>query len=764
MSSAIPSRSDSSRSWWSLSSKGSPREPSSYPSEKSGRTSSSKRNDSTKFTLTSPFASLKVKKHPSLAIQDPPPPSFSHHPEPLYSPESSPKYTNRPPSKSVSSTRSRVDSIEPRTPLDGPRDPTSNRHSLLTLSDIDPFRSAIAAPHSAIDPNRLSAYSGSSVVPEYITKKFDDVPVAASRISYASSSSRSFSPDDASLSPTSSLYIAEKPSKKLSQKKSLGDLGQKTTRLNLDEFPGIIKSNSSVTLTEKNRLSHPELPSAPRPLMRARGMTDAAATYRVPNFLQADSGSAVISGNFSQSSPLSLLNPPASPRVIIRQPSIQRMGLPISAPPSHRLPPPPVPIDVTDEEDIDPLRFSNSASSSTTSFRSTRAVNLVNQHYIPHPKARERVQSVEDTVHKSRTLKKAASHQSLSKVASSSATSVSTSFPELVPEKGPRKQRSFHHTRIPLPQIPLSLKHQSSGSAVTLFEGSEPKRGSLNGPPTSGRKRLFSGSSMRRPSTSQETFGDDDHRSVFSLDKPTPVSPTSTKLSNTSSFWDEGSVDAAPSSPRASTLDYTPQQIMSPAEMLRLEADVQESMSSSRSRGMSIASASTIASEPDSASPLPSLTGSVRSHGFLNPQPHPTRSNSMGSGGMVVTPRLPRPSTGHSISSPTFLNDRSSPGLVSLPPPPRSRRPQPSSIVPEPPLKALSPPPRPRVVKKTASNEKVNRRPGMTRKSSFLDIDGDVVVKKSSPPSILLHGGESFLNLDRESLDTVRSDTDEEQF
>ncbi|KAJ3998595.1 hypothetical protein F5050DRAFT_1805839 [Lentinula boryana] len=736
--SSIPSRSDSSRSWWSLSSKGSPREPSSYPSEKSGRTSSSKRNDSTKFTLTSPFASLKVKKHPSLAIQDPPAPSFSHHPEPLYSPESSPKYTNRPPSKSVSSTRSQVDSIEPRTPSDGPRDPTSNRHSLLTLSDIDPFRSAIATPHSAIDPNRLSAYSGSSVVPEYITKKFDDVPVAASRISYASSSSRSFSPDDASLSPTSSLYIAEKPSKKLSQKKSLGDLGQKTTRFNLDEFPGIIKSNSSVTLTEKNRLSHPELPSAPRPQMRARGMTDAAATYRVTNFLQADSGSAVSSGTFSQSSPLSRLNPPASPRVIIRQPSIQRMGLPISAPPSHRLPPPPVPVDVTDEEDIDPLRFSNSASSSSTSFRSARAANLVNQHYIPHPKARERVQPVEDTL---------------------PLPAQRLSFSELAPEKGPRKQRSFHHTRIPLPQIPMSLKHQSSGSAVTLFEGSEPKRGSLNGPSTSGRKRLFSGSSMRRPSTSQETFGDDDHRSVFSLEKP-----TSTKLSNTSSFWDEGSVDAAPSSPRASTLDYTPQQIMSPAEMLRLEADVQESMSSSRSRGMSIASASTIASEPDSASPLPSLIDSVRSHGLLNPQPHPIRSNSMGSGGMVVTPRLPRPSTGHSISSPTSSNDRSSPGLVSLPPPPRSRRPQPSSIVPEPPLKALSPPPRPRVVKKTASNEKVNRRPGMTRKSSFLDIDGDMMVKKSSPPSVPLHGGGSFLDLARESLDTVRSDTDEEQF
>ncbi len=42
---------------------------------------------------------------------------------------------HRPPSKSISSSRTRVDSIEPRTPVDLPRD----RHSLLTLSDPDPF-------------------------------------------------------------------------------------------------------------------------------------------------------------------------------------------------------------------------------------------------------------------------------------------------------------------------------------------------------------------------------------------------------------------------------------------------------------------------------------------------------------------------------------------------------------------------------------------------------------------------------------------------
>lgn len=219
MSSALPSHSDSSsRNWWSLSTnKGSSRDPAaSYSSEKSARDLSNKRSDGTKLNLLASAIGFKSKKHPSLAIQEPPFRTFPHLPpsQVSYSSEPSPKYSNRPPSKSVSSTRSRVDSIEPRTPLDGQRD-TSQRNSLLTLSDADPFASrGIAVPHSPIDPNRLSAYSGSSVVPEYITKKIDDAPT--SRVSYASSSSYSNCFSDDPVSPVSS--IAEKPRRMLSQK------------------------------------------------------------------------------------------------------------------------------------------------------------------------------------------------------------------------------------------------------------------------------------------------------------------------------------------------------------------------------------------------------------------------------------------------------------------------------------------------------------------------------------------------------------------
>src|SRR5271154_1450545 len=110
------------RSWW-------------FSSNKSGKDSrrlSEKSQESSNGTLRS-LASvfgLKTKKHPSLAIQDPPPVA-------VYSmqPSAPPslihlqiRQPNRPPSKSVSSTI--------RSSLDTNRDPF-----VLTLSDPDPFAS-----------------------------------------------------------------------------------------------------------------------------------------------------------------------------------------------------------------------------------------------------------------------------------------------------------------------------------------------------------------------------------------------------------------------------------------------------------------------------------------------------------------------------------------------------------------------------------------------------------------------------------------------
>lgn len=543
-------------------------------------------------------------------------------------------------------------------------------------------------------------------------------------------------------------------------RKSLGDIGQKSARQHFDDYPsGMIKSNSSSTLTDKNRLSHPDLFPAPRPVLRARGMTDAATTYQRTPFLQHSSLSLT-----SPSIPHS-----TSPRVIVRQPSIQRVGLPVSAPPNQKLPPPPA----VDDKTIDP-QFSHSASSSTTSFRSSlREAGMVNQHYIPRSRPRERVtapaEDSPESLHKARTLKKASSHQSISKIASlsnpSTLSTPATPVVETALDRGPRKQRSFHHPRIPvsLPPLPLSLKHQPA-SGIPFSDGhtsTETKRGSASGPP---RKRLFSGSSTRRPSTSLETL-DDDHRSVFSLDRDRPSRSHSSNIK--SSFWDEGG--DVPSSPQASTAEYTPQQIMSPADMLKLEADVQESLSSSRQRGMSIMSTSTMTSD-DNASSIHGHTV-IRAVGLLNPQLHPMRSNSMGGGGAVVPPRLPRPSTSHS-SSPI---DTSPLGLVSLSPPPRPRRsqlsPNVSVISDVPTLKPLSPPPRTRTLSKKTSSD-LNRRTSLMRKPSFLIIDDDLEIKKAPPPPIPLSlpvppplsREDSFLDLNRESLDTIRSDMDDEQF
>jgi hypothetical protein len=82
-------------------------------------------------------------------------------------------YANRPPSKSVSSTQSRVDSIGPKTPSDV----RESRQSLLTLSDHDPFAgrgiTLVTSQQSAIGSNRLSVHSNSSL-PEAIGGKLDN--------------------------------------------------------------------------------------------------------------------------------------------------------------------------------------------------------------------------------------------------------------------------------------------------------------------------------------------------------------------------------------------------------------------------------------------------------------------------------------------------------------------------------------------------------------------------------------------------------------
>lgn len=187
MSSAFSPRHESpSKTWWSLS-----KAPSSggqdlrraYSTERSRQAPT--KSSGINFNTFASAMGFKSKKHPSLTIQDPPLPTRAVISQPTgghYMPNS----VNRPPSKSVSSTQSKLDSLEPRTPVDKQHDP---RRSLLTLSDLDPFAGrGFSVPHTPSDPNRLSAYSNASI-PELLSKNTE--PPIFNRVSYASSSSHS---------------------------------------------------------------------------------------------------------------------------------------------------------------------------------------------------------------------------------------------------------------------------------------------------------------------------------------------------------------------------------------------------------------------------------------------------------------------------------------------------------------------------------------------------------------------------------------------
>jgi len=140
----------SSRTWWSLSSK-SPNIPSAGASANKPSRQVSLKYNGFKFNSIASAIGLKPKRHPSLTIQSPPPVQTTiPASDGLYSA----KYRHRPPSKSVSSTRSQGDSLGPRTPVDSQRD------TCLSLSEVDPF-----AKSEHIDPfmsNRISYASSSS--------------------------------------------------------------------------------------------------------------------------------------------------------------------------------------------------------------------------------------------------------------------------------------------------------------------------------------------------------------------------------------------------------------------------------------------------------------------------------------------------------------------------------------------------------------------------------------------------------------------------
>ena len=210
-------------------------------------------------------------------------------------------------------------------------------------------------------------------------------------------------------------------------------------------------------------------------------------------------------------------------------------------------------------------------------------------------------------------LKKMSSQQSFSQRHSATSFMSTASGPlddvngrlngHATPAKAPRKQRSFHAPRgIPLPLPPLPGLRSSSGGSSSTTEPLpppcspivEPRRGNVMSP----RKRLFSGSSARRSTSSHGPTSlaeVDDKRSVFSFESDVrPFTSSGTETIGRSldaarghsqgprngsislpSLWDDG-VEENGKDKRMSQSDYVPQYIMSPAEQLKLAEKLED--------------------------------------------------------------------------------------------------------------------------------------------------------------------------------------------
>ncbi|CAK5280297.1 unnamed protein product [Mycena citricolor] len=571
---------------------------------------------------------------------------------------------NRAPSNSVSSSRSRGDSIEPNTPTTPEDARQARRGSLLTLSDTDPFAARVVSL-SPNDPNRLSAFSNNSSGND---SKSHEI---ANRVSYASTSSHSFRLGG-DLSPLSAISSPESGYMNLSNKKSTNSLRRK----DVSGSDGTWLSNLGV---EPNRYSQPDLPK-PRPMLRARGMTDASIDRPFGRQNSFNSSHA------SSSSPFLSTTTPPPRKSALSQPS---------APPTHDLPPPPLsPADSMDLGSSTSMTFSTTISQKV---RAPRQMSPKSPDYYYGGDMRSGIEP-EMSPRTHRTLRKSLSQQSMGKLRQSSSSNISAPPPEPAVAKAPRKQRSFHQHRA-IPPVPLSLP-------LSEQRANEP------------RKRLFSNS--RRPS--QSTLAMDDARSLTSL---TDLEP----MSSANSYW----IDTEPPrSPVVSVHEYTPQQIMSPAEMFKIDTSVDDAYRC-RPRGESVVSELDLGCSPVSRP----RSNSER------PSPIPD---------LYMPPSPPSP-----------------PILTSLPPPPRrkSSNSRTSSIshtsstasTRSPPQVAILPlsPARKNVRPKISVEERLHRQAPL-RKPSFLDIDDEI--ERAPPPPPPMARQDSFLDLTRDSMDYSRSDDD----
>ncbi|KAH7909786.1 hypothetical protein BJ138DRAFT_1154402 [Hygrophoropsis aurantiaca] len=746
-------------------------------------------------TLAAVMGKKPKKQHAGIPIQDPPmsPTAGIDH-------ANSSRYTNRPPAKSISSTvRSTDESLGPKTPSDGTRDRMSFPRSVLTLSDSDPFAaSGIALPHSIIDPTRLSVHSDSSFNNNFAKKSEPSLPFR--HPPFASTSSHSHYSNPPPLSDSYKAQVSptvERPA--ISHRTCV----EQQKRASADDFtdgvwdgvrPTLSKSGSASTLTEKK--CSPNSSTSSRPSSRPRGYTESGSSRSTPTMNQRARNGSMAPSN------ITVLFPPPQPRTLTRQLSTSKVPpVPPTAPPVHELPPPPPLTTARDSDMLDdddsPVTFSGSGSSSSLSFASSssstrefeeedyyqsRYKTLKEKCSRSELEALQKLGKISGQVHAediisprsplnsrpapfTHCLKKSLSHQTLQK-AKHGSNSISSDIDD-VKDKAIRKQRSFHQSRLNAPPLPAP-HHAKSANSIVPFSATDipsPTESRQGNSSQLVRKRLFSGSKSRQI---MPTGPEDDLRSIFSL--PSEVERTRAAVTRTTaSLLDEPMSDNMSTSTHSAT-DYLPQRIMSPAEMLKVEACVQSEFDAkyrdalqNRQRGISFTSAST-----------PLLTTCPQQN-ISNAPISFTRVAPMRSASTIakapVLPRLAtRPSTaqGDSISgalcSPSTTSPSSACPIIGLSPPPRPRgRPSTaetnfnegmgsrrSSNVPFIPL--TPPPPRKRTIRTSPSSEKTAPQKSMIRKPSFLDITDDGPSYENS----------SFLDFDsgKESLDISR-DTDD---
>lgn len=714
---------------------------------------SSKLSDNSKFSSFASVMGRKSKKsRPTLAIPDSPLPSLVSAPAGYSNPR---QYTNRPPAKSISSTlRSGDDSLEPRTPPDVQTDRVSFPRSVLTLSDPDPFASGgISVPRSILDRGRISAYSGTSPHDHMFPNKDEDDflhhPSHLSMSSQSHSDGHNTTPSLESIGPFLSPIADGRstlPRETFKRNEIIDDRNFLESPLycNSSSIPSLSKQGSVVTLTDQSRQGPPDLPTvAVRSPIYPR-------CYTAPNPFQG--ARRTVSRKKSA---------PASAEVYVRSRTLSRQQS-ISRPaPACELPPPPTmsrvmsaPADDGAESEI-PLSADGSSSgilcaSATWRIQDLAMDEINNQRYRPYKETslgsvrdfetqRQLVKElsrihVGDTTESSspplafHQLKKSMSHSTLQKTKSGS--SGTQEF--FRGDKGLKKQHSFHRSRVHTSPTPAS---------PSTPPGHDPLPAESNIPPlprrhTVVRKRMFSGS--RKSSTA---ITDEDLRSVFSL--PTEAGRSHLVSPRTVvSLLDEPSSESLASDIVYPAAEFTPQYIMSPAEMLKMEAIVQGEFDAKYGEVLRNPQRPTFASTP--------MYGAVyRKEGLKTTLSPFTRSAPIRSASIVSkgpTPRsFPRPSTAQTPLS--TLASQSSSTIVSLSPPPRPRaRPHTadrmyhedpfnrrSSSVP---FIPLSPPPRlkcanairtPSVVCDTA----VPRR-SVIRKPSFLEIADDTICCEGS--------------------------------